>query len=129
MATYNGVLRQLSHVTGAWDYALMGLISSVSAIFADAPKNIPSPGVDFELGGVGSYTVDTKPIFNSRLSVINRGRNTGGGPAYVYWYSPDVPDLSGAYYNLHELVPWSQVTDVIWASTTSLRTTWPPTTA
>ena len=47
--------------------------------------------------------------------VVNRGRNTGGGAAFVYWRSPNGYDPTGIYYT--GSVPFGQLTDIIWAET------------
>ena len=51
--------------------------------------------------------------------ILNRGRNTGGGQAYVYWRSPNVLDTTGIYYPSPNPggVPFSQLTDILWAET------------
>lgn len=46
-----------------------------------------------------------------RRLVVNRGRNTGEGAAYVYWTSPNSLDTSGIYYS--GSVPFGQLTDII----------------
>lgn len=42
---------------------------------------------------------------------VNRGRNTGAGPAYVYWVSPDAADPTGTYYS--GFVPFGQLADFV----------------
>jgi hypothetical protein len=46
-----------------------------------------------------------------KIYIINRGKNTGAGAAYVYWSSPNSVDTTGLYYV--SIVPWIQITDVI----------------
>jgi hypothetical protein len=50
-----------------------------------------------------------------RTMIINRGKNTGVGDAYVYWSSPNSVDTVGIYYNC--IVPWVQITDVVGVGT------------
>jgi len=42
---------------------------------------------------------------------VNRGRNTGSGPAFVYWSSPDTSDPAGAYYT--GPVPFGQLAGIV----------------
>jgi hypothetical protein len=46
---------------------------------------------------------------------VMRGKNTGGGAAWIYWEAEGGPDPNGNYYN--GSVPFSQLTDIVWATT------------
>ena len=47
--------------------------------------------------------------------IVNRGKNTGAGAAYVYWASPNGVDATGLFYT--STVPWVQITDVVGVGT------------
>jgi hypothetical protein len=120
MATYNGIIRSLAYYSGPRDYALAGSVSAASSFFANSVQFRPVPGPEYALGVVTSPNLDVprgtwSPIFPAGCFVLNRGRNTGSGPAYVYWFSPDAQDPTGIYYTLS--TPFSQLTDIMWAST------------
>ena len=54
---------------------------------------------------------DSEPSFYA----IMRGKNTGGGAAWVYWEAEGGADPTGNFYN--GSVPFSQLTDIVWAAT------------
>lgn len=59
------------------------------------------------VGGGGITSVVTETYY-----VLNRGRNTGAGDAYVYWTSPEAPDPTGVHYPAGK-PPFGQITDII----------------
>jgi hypothetical protein len=66
-----------------------------------------SRGASFVIRPTRLATLHT---FSSRY-IVNRGRNTGAGAAYVYWSSPAPVDTTGSYYS--GSVVFSQLTDII----------------
>lgn len=82
-----------------------GTRPAAASLLADSPVARP----DFA-------TLDT--IFDPNppaIRVVNRGRNTGAGPAFVYWDSPGAPDVSGAFYG--GSVPFGQLADIVGVGT------------
>lgn len=55
------------------------------------------------------------PQLSSCRFVINRGRNTGAGPEYIYWKSMGTTDQAGAHYPVPDPfdVPFSQLIDIM----------------
>ena len=70
-----------------------------------------------ELPHLSLELIDMSPMGSNKPTfyAIMRGRNTGGGAAWVYWYAEGGADPTGRYYN--GSVPFSQLADIIWAST------------
>jgi hypothetical protein len=68
------------------------------------------------IGGSSVAIVNTSA---AEFYVLNRGRNTGAGPEYVYWLSPNALDPTGNNYPSPPPgdVPFAQLTDIIWVQT------------
>jgi len=73
----------------------------------------PIPDLAPLLVDQGSPAVSTPPFY-----AIMRGKNTGGGAAWVFWEAENGPDPDGNYYD--GAVPFSQLTDIVWAATRHL---------
>jgi hypothetical protein len=67
-------------------------------------------GIFVNIGG------DSAPVAAAPYYILNRGRNTGAGDAYVYWTSPTHYDPTGVYYPAGK-PPFCQLTDIIGVAT------------
>lgn len=67
-----------------------------------------------KLVGSGGATIIEQQVVRY---VLNRGRNTGAGDAFVYWTSPLHADSSGIYYPVTGKPPFGQLTDIIGVTT------------
>lgn len=91
----------------AQDWDIAEDLDALTAPSFDSPVNQESNEV-LERPTVPNMALDNPDPVGAMC--LNRGRNTGGGAAFVYWLSP-VSDPTGAFYA--GSVPWSQLTDVI----------------
>lgn len=90
MTTYSGVMQETRPMVGV-------------------VKNRAKPGALVAGSVSGGTTV-------APYQILNRGRNTGAGDAYVYWLSPTSYDPTGAYYPAGKPA-WADITDVIGVGT------------
>ena len=81
-------------------------------------EEYPSPppfGIPFSQLTEISGSYRPIPLVSSCRFVLNRGRNIGAGPTYIYWISYGVTDLTGAFYPAPDPfdVPFEQLTNII----------------
>jgi hypothetical protein len=102
MVDYNGASRDFGYVSGISlrELAASGEHQAVFVVGDDA--DITRPSRD---GQVDFATQSATVMF------MNRGKNTGAGPAFVYWTSPNSADPTGVYYD--GSVPFGQLTDIV----------------
>lgn len=102
MATFDAVVRTMDRSVAEQERNATG-VDHTTLFQAQSPKVIKE-----NVGVVGQLP---------RRHIINRGRNTGIGAAYIYWLSPTNPDPNGIYYM--GVVPFSQLADIVGVGATT----------
>jgi len=101
MADYNGASRDFGYASGTnlRELAASGEHQATTVVGNNA--DLMRPNRDGQLDFVSQTTTQFE----------NRGRNTGAGPAYVYWVSSGAPDPTGLQYT--GSVPFGQLADLV----------------
>lgn len=108
MADYNGTLRSVERIAETCERDFVANnVAFASTVSQYGNALVVRPIRDAQLAFVDVTVAVTW--------YVNRGKNTGAGPAFVYWSSPSAADPTGVYYS--GSVPFGQLTGMVVVST------------